>query len=52
MTGASRGIGQSVANHERVWGRHRTISAAEHATAARVLRAERVALRFGHTVGG
>ena len=34
--------GRIVADHERVWARHQTISAAEHVAAARALRAQRV----------
>jgi transposase len=36
--------GRAVADHERVWARHQTLSASEHVTAARALRAERVGL--------
>jgi transposase len=36
--------GRVVADHERVWARHQTISAEEHVTAARALRAQRVGL--------
>jgi transposase len=36
--------GREVADHERVWARHQTISADEHVTAARALRAARVGL--------
>jgi hypothetical protein len=36
--------GQVVADHERVWARHQTISAEEHVTAARALRAARIGL--------
>jgi len=36
--------GRVVADHERAWARHQTISADEHVTAARALRAERVGL--------
>jgi hypothetical protein len=33
-----------VADHERAWAKHQTLSAAEHVAAARDLRAERVGL--------
>jgi len=33
-----------VAEHERAWAKHQTISADEHVAAARALRAERVGL--------
>lgn len=36
--------GRTVADHERIWARHQTLSAAEHVTAARALRAERLGL--------
>jgi transposase len=36
--------GRVVADHERIWARHQTISAAEHVTAARALRAARIGL--------
>jgi transposase len=36
--------GRLVADHERVWASHQTISAEEHVTAARALRAERLGL--------
>jgi transposase len=36
--------GHTVADHERAWARHQTISAEEHITAARALRAQRVGL--------
>jgi transposase len=36
--------GRVVADHERVWARHQTISAEEHVTAAGALRAQRVGL--------
>jgi transposase len=36
--------GRLVADHERAWARHQTISAEEHVTAARALRAERLGL--------
>ena len=36
--------GRIVADHERIWAKHQTISAAEHVTAARALRAARVGL--------
>jgi len=36
--------GRVVADHERIWARHQTLSAAEHVAAARALRAERVGL--------
>jgi transposase len=36
--------GRLVADHERAWAKHQTISAAEHVAAARALRAERVGL--------
>jgi transposase len=36
--------GRVVADHERVWAKHQTISAAEHVTAARALRAQRLGL--------
>ena len=36
--------GRPVADHERIWARHQTISAEEHVTAARALRAARLGL--------
>jgi hypothetical protein len=33
-----------VADHDRLWARHQTISAAEHITAAKALRAARIGL--------
>jgi transposase len=36
--------GRPVADHERAWARHQTISADEHVAAARALRAERIGL--------
>ena len=36
--------GQLVADHERIWARHQTLSAPEHVAAARVLRRERIGL--------
>ena len=36
--------GRMVADHERIWAKHQTISAEEHVTAARALRAARVGL--------
>ncbi len=36
--------GRVVADHERVWAKHQTLSAAEHVAAARALRTERVGL--------
>ena len=36
--------GRLVADHERAWAKHQTISADEHVAAARALRAERVGL--------
>ncbi len=36
--------GRSVADHDRVWARHQTISDPEHVTAARLLRRDRIAL--------
>jgi hypothetical protein len=36
--------GRGVAHHERIWARHQTISAVEHVTAAKALRAARVGL--------
>jgi transposase len=36
--------GRIVADHERIWAKHQTISADEHVTAARALRAQRVGL--------
>lgn len=36
--------GRVVADHERVWAKHQTISAEEHVTAARALRAQRIGL--------
>ena len=33
-----------VADHERIWAKHQTISADEHVAAARAMRAERVGL--------
>jgi transposase len=36
--------GRTVADHERVWAKHQTISADEHVTAARALRAARIGL--------
>ena len=34
--------GRTVANHERIWARHQTISDPEHVAAARLLRRERI----------
>jgi transposase len=34
--------GRVVADHERIWAKHQTISADEHVTAAKALRAERL----------
>ncbi|SFF54893.1 IS21 family transposase [Blastococcus tunisiensis] len=36
--------GQTVADHQRVWARHQTISADEHVAAARALRAQRIGM--------
>jgi transposase len=36
--------GQLVADHERIWARHQTLSTPEHVAAARALRRERIAL--------
>jgi transposase len=36
--------GREVADHDRAWARHQTISDAEHVTAARLLRRERIGL--------
>jgi hypothetical protein len=36
--------GRVVADHERIWARHQTVSAAEHVTAAKALRAARIGL--------
>jgi hypothetical protein len=36
--------GRPVADHQRIWARHQTISADEHVTAARALRAARIGL--------
>jgi hypothetical protein len=36
--------GRVVADHERAWARHQTISAADHVAAARALRAQRIGL--------
>jgi len=36
--------GRVVADHQRAWARHQTISAEEHVTAARAMRAQRVGL--------
>jgi transposase len=36
--------GQLVADHERLWAKHQTLSAAEHVAAARALRRERIGL--------
>jgi transposase len=36
--------GQLVADHERIWAKHQTLSAPEHVAAARVLRRERIGL--------
>jgi hypothetical protein len=36
--------GRVVADHERIWAKHQTISAEEHVTAARALRAQRLGL--------
>jgi transposase len=36
--------GRAVADHERIWAKHQTISAAEHVAAARALRVQRVGL--------
>jgi transposase len=44
--------GRLVADHDRIWARHQTISAAEHVTAARALRAQRVGLLRPAPAGG
>ena len=36
--------GRTVAGHERIWAKHQTVSAEEHVTAARALRAQRIGL--------
>ena len=36
--------GRVIADHDRVWAKHQTLSADEHVAAARALRAERVGL--------
>jgi hypothetical protein len=36
--------GRVVADHERIWAKHQTISTEEHVTAARALRAARIGL--------
>jgi transposase len=36
--------GRLVADHERIWAKHQTLSTAEHVAAARALRAERLGL--------
>jgi hypothetical protein len=36
--------GQLVADHERLWAKHQTLSAPEHVAAARELRRERIGL--------
>lgn len=36
--------GRLVADHERIWAKHQTLSAAEHVVAARALRAERLGM--------
>jgi hypothetical protein len=36
--------GQLVADHERVWAKHQTLSLPEHVSAARALRRERIGL--------
>ena len=36
--------GRTVADHERIWAKHQTVSAEEHVTAARALRAQRIGL--------
>ena len=36
--------GRLVADHERIWAKHQTISVDEHVAAARALRAERIGL--------
>ncbi len=36
--------GRVLADHERLWAKHQTVSAVEHVTAARALRSERVGL--------
>ena len=38
------GEGRVVADHERVWARHQTLSDPQHAAAARLLRRERIGL--------
>jgi transposase len=43
--------GRVVANHERAWARHQTISTADHVTAARALRAQRIGLLRPATAG-
>ena len=44
--------GRVVADHERIWARHQTISADEHVAAARALRAQRVGLLRSTTPAG
>jgi hypothetical protein len=44
--------GRTVADHERIWARHQALSAAEHVTAARTLRAERLGLLRPATATG
>jgi transposase len=43
--------GRVVADHQRAWARHQTISAADHVTAARALRAQRIGLLRPATAG-
>jgi transposase len=43
--------GRVVADHERAWARHQTISTADHVTAARALRAQRIGLLRPATAG-
>jgi hypothetical protein len=43
--------GRVVADHERAWARHQTISTVDHVTAARALRAQRIGLLRPATAG-
>jgi transposase len=44
--------GRPVADHERIWARHQTVSADEHVAAARALRAQRLGLLRPTTPAG
>jgi hypothetical protein len=44
--------GRPVADHERIWARHQTVSADEHVAAARALRAQRLGVLRPTTPAG